>query len=292
MNNTSGQGKGAVVPDEIKHWNWGAFLWTWIWGIGNSSYLAFLVFVPLLGFVMPFVLGAKGSSWAWQNKQWESVEHFKRVQRKWALWGVGFLVLFVAAIAAAIFFGLSSVKGSDVYQQAVASLESNSEAKSILGSPIETGMPVGNFEVSGPSGSANFSFSAKGPKAEGTVYLTATKDLGAWKINRIEFEINNSGKRIDLNNTERRTTRKDAESPTGNKPLAAPPNENSATVSASGTEPVAETVPEPVQAEPQVLTHTDSGNTSTKRAKRREPSDLRDCLNLQSNEAIAKCAGE
>ena len=37
-------------------------------------------------FVMPFVLGAKGSRWAWRNGRWDSVEHFKRVQRLWAIW--------------------------------------------------------------------------------------------------------------------------------------------------------------------------------------------------------------
>jgi hypothetical protein len=28
--NTSGQGPNAVVPPEIKRWNWGAFLLNWV----------------------------------------------------------------------------------------------------------------------------------------------------------------------------------------------------------------------------------------------------------------------
>lgn len=93
LENTSGYGKMSVVPDEVRGgWNWGAFLLNWIWGIGNSTWIALLCFVPFVGMVMPFVLGAMGNQWAWQNKRWESIEHFRRVQRLWALWGVGLLV--------------------------------------------------------------------------------------------------------------------------------------------------------------------------------------------------------
>ena len=69
MENTSGQGKQAVIPDEVRGWNWGAFLLNWIWGLGNSTFIALLMFVPVINLVMPFVLGVKGSSWAWQNRK-------------------------------------------------------------------------------------------------------------------------------------------------------------------------------------------------------------------------------
>lgn len=42
--NTSGQGKNATVPAEIDRWNWGAFLLNWIWGIGNHTFIALLMF--------------------------------------------------------------------------------------------------------------------------------------------------------------------------------------------------------------------------------------------------------
>ena len=97
--NTSGQGAQATLPAEIRGWNWGAFLLTWIWGLGNSTYIAFLTWVPFVGWAMGFVLGAKGSEWAWQNKRWDSVEHFKRVQRQWAWWGLGLVLLSIAIVA-------------------------------------------------------------------------------------------------------------------------------------------------------------------------------------------------
>ena len=75
------------IPPEIDRWNWGAFLLNWIWGVGNNTFIALLTLVPIVGFVMLFVLGAKGSRWAWRNGRWDSVEHFKRVQRLWAIWG-------------------------------------------------------------------------------------------------------------------------------------------------------------------------------------------------------------
>lgn len=46
MENTSGQGATAEVPAEIDRWNWGGFLLDWVWGIGNNTCRAFLVFVP------------------------------------------------------------------------------------------------------------------------------------------------------------------------------------------------------------------------------------------------------
>ncbi len=94
--NTSGQGRLAEIPYEIRGWSWGAFFLTWIWGIFNRVWLSLLCFVPVISWVMPFVLGFKGKEWAWQNKQWDSIEHFKRVQRSWALWGlVIFIVIWV-----------------------------------------------------------------------------------------------------------------------------------------------------------------------------------------------------
>ncbi len=84
------------IPPEIGGWNWGAFLLNWIWGIGNNTFIALLTLVPIFGLIMPFVLGAKGIRWAWRNGRWDSVEHFKRVQRKWAIWGA---IVWIGGIA-------------------------------------------------------------------------------------------------------------------------------------------------------------------------------------------------
>jgi hypothetical protein len=85
--NTSGQGKRSIIPPEIKRWNWGAFFLNFIWALGNKTWIGLLTIVPLAGYVMPVILGFKGNEWAWKNKRWQSIDHFKRVQKKWAIWG-------------------------------------------------------------------------------------------------------------------------------------------------------------------------------------------------------------
>jgi hypothetical protein len=93
--NTSGQGKLASVPKEIQKWNWGAFFLTFIWGIGNGVWRSFLIFIPIINIAVPFILGAKGNTWAWQNRIWRDVNHFKKVQKTWAIVG---LIVWVFAI--------------------------------------------------------------------------------------------------------------------------------------------------------------------------------------------------
>lgn len=100
--NTSGQGSSAVIPQEIRGWNWGAFLLNWIWGVSNSVWIALLALIPYVGFVMSIVLGVKGNKWAWQRKKWDSVEHFKRTQRTWAKWGLVLGIIMLIAIFVAV----------------------------------------------------------------------------------------------------------------------------------------------------------------------------------------------
>lgn len=199
MLNSSGQGPQATVPAEIDKWNWGAFCLNWIWGLGNNTFIALLMFIPLVNCVMPFILGVKGSAWAWRNKQWASVEEFQCVQRKWAKWSVILLVAFVPAMAA-LFFGISAgMKSSNVYKLAAAKVEGSAAASELIGRPISTGMPFGSIEISGPRGKADISFGVEGPKGKGTVYVDAERDLGNWKINRIVLDQDGTGRRVDLN---------------------------------------------------------------------------------------------
>lgn len=88
-----------IIPDGVKGWSWGAFLLNWIWAIGNRSWIGLLSLVPYIGWIMVFWLGFKGREMAWKNKQWDSLEHFNRVQRKWSQWGIG---ITIAAIVLAI----------------------------------------------------------------------------------------------------------------------------------------------------------------------------------------------
>lgn len=80
------------IPPEIRRFNWGAFLFNFIWGIFNKTYITliilFTIFIPFgqiidLGLCIWF--GIKGNEWAWKNKNWESVEEFNKVQKRWAI---------------------------------------------------------------------------------------------------------------------------------------------------------------------------------------------------------------
>jgi hypothetical protein len=184
-----------TIPPEINRWNWGAFLLNWIWGIGNQTYIALLMFVPIVNIVMPFVLGAKGSAWAWRNGRWDSVEHFKRVQRLWAIWGVVVLVGGVVLFGGIIGGVFSLLKHSAAYEMAAAKLQSSPVATNLLGSPISTGFPFGEVSINGASG---LSFSATGPKAAGQVFVEAVKREGVWSITRLTLKLNDSDKVIDL----------------------------------------------------------------------------------------------
>lgn len=84
-----------AIPEGVKGWSWGAFLLNWIWAIGNRSWIGLLAIIPYVGFIVAIWLGFKGREMAWKNKQWDSFEHFDRVQKKWSRWGVILALAFV-----------------------------------------------------------------------------------------------------------------------------------------------------------------------------------------------------
>jgi hypothetical protein len=188
-----------TVPAEINRWNWGAFFLNWIWGIGNNTFIALLTLIPFFGtLIMPFVLGANGSKWAWRNGRWDSVEHFKRVQRLWAIWG---LVIWIVGIVfyGGLFGGLFHVlKHSDVYKLGVARVEASPEAAAALGKPISCGFPFGSISVGMGTGQATLNFSVTGSKATGRVFLNATEQNGVWSLKQLILKMDGTGEEINL----------------------------------------------------------------------------------------------
>jgi hypothetical protein len=198
MSNSQAIVEPKSIPPEIDRWNWGAFLLNWIWGVGNNTFVALLALIPLVGFVMMFVLGAKGSRWAWRNGRWDNVEHFKRVQRRWAICGA---VVWIASIVliVGIFAGVFSIlRHSEAYQLGVSRLQSSPIAANLLGTPISAGNPTGSLSVNNSSGKASLSFSASGPRASGVVFLEAVKKNGVWSITRLALKLNGHDTAIDL----------------------------------------------------------------------------------------------
>ncbi len=109
--NTSGSGEGAIVPPEVGSWNWGAFFFPLFWGHAHNqsgrAWAIFLTgFIPFIGGIISLILNvmmaSQGNSLAWKHRRWDSVEHLKKTQKVWFLWGMGFLALSVV-------FGLIAV---------------------------------------------------------------------------------------------------------------------------------------------------------------------------------------
>ncbi|MDO8513114.1 MAG: hypothetical protein Q7S37_01295 [bacterium] len=84
--------QSGSFPDELNHWNWGAFLLNAIWAIGMNNGIG-VVLGLFTGIIGAIVLGIKGNEWAWKSRKFESVEQFKLVQRAWAKAGIIFLVV-------------------------------------------------------------------------------------------------------------------------------------------------------------------------------------------------------
>jgi hypothetical protein len=77
----------SELPLELRNWNWGAFFFTWVWGIANNVWISLLVFLPFVVFLIPIYLGINGNRLAWKNRHFRSIEDFISIQRKWAIWG-------------------------------------------------------------------------------------------------------------------------------------------------------------------------------------------------------------
>ncbi len=118
------------LPAELERaWNWGAFWLSFLWGLNHRAYQTLVVFflaiigyslwlallirndggtaawmVLLLSWIvgLPFSVwyGIRGNAWAWKNREFESVEHFKKVQSVWAGCAKVLLGLTVAALVA------------------------------------------------------------------------------------------------------------------------------------------------------------------------------------------------
>ncbi|EPI00495.1 hypothetical protein D920_00858 [Enterococcus faecalis 13-SD-W-01] len=89
------------IPQEIKGWNWGAFMYNIVWGIGNKSYLPLFCLIPIFNIVWVFVCGFKGNEWAWQKGEYQDIETFLAIQKTWNRAG---FVAFIITIAVLILY--------------------------------------------------------------------------------------------------------------------------------------------------------------------------------------------
>lgn len=175
------------IPRELDRWSWGAFFLNWIWGLGNSTYVALLMFVPFVNLVMIFILGARGNAWAWKNRAWRDVDHFKRVQKAWAIWGLVSWIAVIVLTAGFTFWIISTVatviKSSEPYKVALEEIRANTEVQAALGDEITDGfLPTGSINFSGGSGKADLGFSLSGTRGKGTAATIWERSAGQWDM--------------------------------------------------------------------------------------------------------------
>lgn len=122
VDHDSRNGHSVNINEEsraTRGWNWGAFVFNWIWAIFNltgSQLVLTLVFEFLLGWlILPavawsIVLGAKGNEWSWHGRRWESVAQFQRSQRRWSLAGLIYLGLMLFLIVVFVVLWLTTLQ--------------------------------------------------------------------------------------------------------------------------------------------------------------------------------------
>jgi hypothetical protein len=170
----------------------------WIWGIAHNTWISLLLFVPVVNLVMPFVLGARGSRWAWRNRRWTSVAQFRAAQRRWAIAGVLVVGVAVAIAAGSAYLGLRGMQRSVPVRLALEQVEATAAAVEVLGAPVVPGLPMGRITDDGQTGSATLTLPVDGRRASGTVYLQAFKAMGRWRLARAVLQVDDDGPRIEL----------------------------------------------------------------------------------------------
>ncbi len=192
----------AAIPPELDRWNWGAFLLNWIWGIGNSTFVALLALIPIVNIVMIIVLGARGSRWAWQNRTWRDAEHFRRTQRNWAIAGLIVWVVSIGGCAATVGSLPYILKGSDAYHMTMDAVRADERVKAAIGDDLSDNFWVGghlNVNANG-AGDAEFSIPVHGAKGKGTVYSRVVRTAGQWSMRLLVVRVDGVDAPIVLKN--------------------------------------------------------------------------------------------
>ncbi len=133
-NNTSGHGQFSNVPEDVKEWNWGAFWLTWVWGLGNRTYIALFAVIPFVNIFMMFYLGARGNELAWENNYWYNVYDLHQEQKRWAIGG---WIVMISLVILTIVKGISLYDDNNklemVANESLAIIMLNSDAEVLIG---------------------------------------------------------------------------------------------------------------------------------------------------------------
>ena len=120
-----------VLDKELNKFNWGAFWWSWVWGlfnsvrhwtiyvllalfcldillnvinirIGSRAILLLCMFMGLFRLGLKVYIGIIGNKLAYSAKNYETIETFNKVQRIWAIVTLCIFIFCWCAIVAAM----------------------------------------------------------------------------------------------------------------------------------------------------------------------------------------------
>ena len=171
-------------PSSLQRWSWGAMLLNVIWGLKHNVDLALLTLIPVVGLVIPFILGAKGNAWAWKNLEWKSVEQFEKSQANWALWGFVAWFFIAVALFIPVAKGIMEFKWSHskVYQETIEEFLTLDKIKIILGDKARADL-YGVKKLSGRR--LRLGFRIKGTRSTSKARFHIMEIAGHWAVYRI-----------------------------------------------------------------------------------------------------------
>lgn len=167
------------MPAELKGFNWGAFLLTFIWGIKYRAWITLLA-IPLMWFQFPLGLnwilltvlqiycGIKGNEWAYKTDYRKSVYEFKMTQIKWAAAGFSIQIILPAVVLFVVCLFLFN-NPVDFAQNAQCKIAYDKLKKNLIKTDVKTTQEgiaknfAGHFKDAYPSGSdVNFVIKGSG----------------------------------------------------------------------------------------------------------------------------------
>ena len=94
---------------------------------------------------------------------------------------------------------VTTLRHSEVYQQAFARASASPQVRASLGDPLQARWLIaGKLNVNGNSGNANLSIPIDGPKGSGAIRVVALKSEGVWRFEELQVRVDGQRQCIDL----------------------------------------------------------------------------------------------
>jgi hypothetical protein len=102
---------------------------------------------------------------------------------------VGGAALMIAIVWITVKVTHYGLRNSSPYDEAVAAVKHSTEARQVLGTPLQFGDPAGAIAGGLPT-LATLSIPVSGSRASGVVYVTGRRVFLKWKYPRLELDVN------------------------------------------------------------------------------------------------------